>query len=229
MPVRLNIDLGELPDEDERLFALAELANLACGGHAGDEGTLRAALERCRRHGAQAGAHPSYLDPEGFGRRDLKLSPAGLRTQVLAQCRALGQQASALGVRVGHLKPHGALYHRCNQDEAAAAAVLEVGVEALGELEVLGAPGGALQHVSGKVGLVFLREGFADRGLLPDGRLIPRGHPGALLEPQAAATQATRLAQSGAFDTVCVHGDSPHAVEVARAVRAALDALRSAG
>lgn len=216
----LNVDLGELPDEPEALWALADLANVACGGHAGDEASMRRALQRCRRHGTAAGAHPSYPDRAGFGRAPVAMAPEALRAAVRAQCAALRAVAGPLGVRLGHVKPHGALYHAAAADPALAAAVVDGAVDALGEVRVVGPPTGALADAARARGLPYAREAFADRGYGPDDRLLPRGAPGALLGPAAAAAQAR--ARAGACDTLCVHGDTPDAVAVLAAVRAAL-------
>ena len=223
----IDIDLGELPDEPEELYALAHLANVACGGHAGDEASMRAALERCVRHGAAAGAHPSFPDREGFGRRVLAMDPAALRREVERQCAVLAAAAAHAGTSIGHVKAHGALYHAADRDLALAVALLEGAATSLGQgVRVIGPPGGALSRAAAVLGLPFLREGFADRGLLPDGTLVPRGHPGALLvDATLARTQAVRLATSGSVDVLCVHGDGPAALSIARAVRAGLDAL----
>ncbi|MCY1033991.1 LamB/YcsF family protein [Corallococcus sp. BB11-1] len=223
----LNIDLGELPGEDEQLYALAHLANIACGGHAGDADAMRRALELCERHGTLAGAHPSFEDRENFGRKALDVAPEVLRGQVAAQCGRLVALARARGVPVRHAKPHGALYHAANKSPALARAVVDGVVEALGADVTLVGPGaGALREAARAAGLGYAREGFADRGTLPDGSLIPRGQPGAVLTDVAQARQNTvRLATGGAVDTLCVHGDTPGAVALAREVRAMLDAL----
>lgn len=223
----LNIDLGELPDEDEQLYALAHVANIACGGHAGDDASMRQALERCARHGTRAGAHPSYVDREGFGRRGLEVTPEVLRGQITEQCARLAEQAQALGVPLEFAKPHGALYHAANRAPALARAVVAAVNEVLGpRVIIIGPATGALSDAAREAGLSYAREGFADRGTLPDGSLIPRGQPGAVItDPQVARENTVRLARGRTIDTLCVHGDTPGAVAVARQVRAALDAL----
>jgi UPF0271 protein len=223
----LNIDLGELPDEDERLYAYAQVANIACGGHAGDEHSMRRALEACARHGTRAGVHPSYEDRENFGRQELPVTPEVLRAQVAAQCARLVALATGVGVPVRHAKPHGALYHAANREPALARAVVEGVVESLGPgVTFLGPGSGALREAARAAGLAYAREGFADRGTRPDGSLIPRGQPGAVLTDATVAREnALRLALGGTVDTLCVHGDSPGAVEMAREVRAVLDVL----
>lgn len=215
----LNIDLGELPDEPDALFAAAQLANVACGGHAGDPRSMAEAVARCARYGVGVGAHPSYPDRAGFGRVALHLSAAALAESVAQQCSAL-----AVFGAVGHIKPHGALYHAC-ADPAVAEAVLDGAAAALGAVAVIGPPA-LLAGAAGR-GWTTWREGFADRGVGRDGALIPRGQPGALLaDPAQVAARA--LALVGQVDTVCVHGDTPGAVALAWAVRHALAAADGA-
>lgn len=227
-PPRLNIDLAELPSEPEELYRLAHIANLACGGHAGDRPTLARALVRCRAHGVIVGAHPSYPDREGFGRRRLDLPPAALAASIAAQCRWIVEVAAEAGVPVAGLKPHGALYHAADEDEALAAVVVDAARAAMPGLRFVIAPAdGALARAARARGLEALREGFADRAAdeIAPGRwrLRPRDLPGAVLDdPVAAVARAREIAAS--VDTLCVHGDGPAAVAVARAVRAYLDA-----
>lgn len=226
-PCLLNIDLGELPGEDDQLYAVAHVANIACGGHAGDELSMRRALEACARHGTRAGVHPSFEDREHFGRQALAVAPEVLRAQVTAQCARLEALATELGVPLRYAKPHGALYHSANRDPALARAVVGGVIDALGSQVIfLGPAEGALHEAAREAGLVYAREGFADRGTRSDGSLIPRGEPGALVSsPEVARETALRLALSGAVDTLCVHGDSPGALALAREVRAVLDVL----
>ncbi len=218
MAALLNIDLGELPDEPDELYALAQIASVACGGHAGDRASMQRAAALAARHGAILAAHPSYPDREHFGRRSLPMTPDELRRSVAEQCAAL---RLASGTSLQTAKAHGALYHDLSRDPALAKAFLAGAAEGLAvpasALVILGPPGLAVGEAR------LLREGFADRGYDGDGRLLPRGTPGALLQdPTAAATQARHLDATGSFDTLCVHGDSPGAIAVARAVRAAL-------
>ena len=220
MSVRLDIDLGEIDGEPEELYACAHLANLACGGHAGDRASLERAAKLAALHGALLGAHPSYPDREGFGRRALDIGLEALTDSIRAQCALFVEVVGA----ARHVKMHGALYHAIDRDDALALACLSTCHEVLGAVDVLGPPDGATARVARRLGMTFLREGFADRGLRVDGSLIPRGEPGALVEdPARAAAQAIGLARSGRFDVLCVHGDRAHALEVARAVRDALD------
>ncbi|HEY3821696.1 MAG TPA: LamB/YcsF family protein [Polyangiaceae bacterium] len=225
----LNIDLGELPGEEEELYEHAHLANVACGGHAGDEPSMRRAVGLCLKHGALLGAHPSYPDREGFGRRRIAMGAADLRATVAEQCARLAKVALGLGAAARFVKAHGALYHAAREDAAVAQALVAGAVDALGAgLTFLGPARGELAAAVARGGLALSREGFADRATRPDGTLVPRGEAGALiLEPSVAAARALALAASGEVDTVCVHGDSPGAAAIARAVRSALDGLPS--
>lgn len=229
--VFLNIDLGELSDEPPELYAIADVANIACGGHAGDDNSMRRALALCDEHGALPGAHPSYPDRSGFGRRRMDLHPDDLAEIVGEQCARLATHADEAGLRLEFVKPHGALYHDVARDPEVAGAVV-AGVErALGPGPTLiGPPTGAFAGAAAARGLAYAREGFADRARreVAPGRweLVPRDEPGALVtDPAFAQTQALELAASGAVDTICVHGDTPGAVAVARAVRHALESL----
>jgi UPF0271 protein len=222
--IDLNADLGEGAAAEAELFAAGiTSANIACGGHAGDESMMRAACRMARARGVAIGAHPGYADRANFGRRPMSLTLDGLRDLFVRQLAALAGAAAAEGARVVHLKPHGALYHFLNTEAAAARACAEAA--AGGGLALFGPPSGALRAAARATGLRFVAEGFIDRGYRPDGTLIPRGEPGALIEEDAAAVaQALRLARSGAVRTLCVHGDGPQAARLLAAVRAALAA-----
>jgi UPF0271 protein len=171
---------------------------------------MRAVCALAAERGVAVGAHVSYRDREGFGRRDLDVAPHVVREEAAVQIAAL-QDAS--GGRVAYVKPHGALYHRASVDDACAAAI----AAAAGDLPLLGFPGSRLLAHAGR-GFV---EGFADRGYAADGTLLPRGEPGAILDADAAARQAVEVAER--VDSICVHGDSPAAPEIAARVRAALE------
>jgi UPF0271 protein len=226
-PVLLNIDAGESPEEPEALYGVAQIVNVACGGHAGDDASMDRVLRACVRFGTRAGAHPSYEDRAGFGRRALAIAPGDLAASVARQIARLVDRARDGGVVVRTVKPHGALYHAADHDSALARAVVQGSVEALGrDLLLIGPPNGELRRAAGEAGIGYLREGFADRGTLADGSLIPRGAPGALIsDPAIARARARALALSGDVDTVCVHGDTPGATLIAHATREALDAL----
>ncbi len=224
----LNADVGEsfgrwrLGDDDALLPHLTS-ANVACGFHAGDPLTLWRTVESCVARGVSIGAQVGYRDLAGFGRRFIDVPAAELRADVLYQLGALDGLARAAGGRVAYVKPHGALYHAVSTHPAQAEAVIDA-VQAYGGPPVLGLAGSSFLAAVTDAGLDAVGEGFADRGYLPDGGLVPRSSPGALLtDPEAAAEQAVRLARSGAR-SICVHGDSPGAAGLAAAVRAALAA-----
>jgi 5-oxoprolinase (ATP-hydrolysing) subunit A len=228
--VWLNVDLGERPDEPEELYACAHVANVACGGHAGDDSSMRRAIALCAAHGAALGAHPSYPDRQGFGRKRLAIAPDDLRRSLGEQCARLAALAREAGAAVAFVKPHGALYHAGRDDDATAEAIVLGARQGLGDVTVIGPPRGALARAAERAMLAFAREGFADRATREDGSLVPRGEPGALvIDPSAAAARAAGLAAAGDVDTICVHGDTPGAVAVAHAVRRALDSLAGAG
>ena len=213
MNVDLNADVGEGSDADEELLLIVTSANVACGFHAGDERSMRAACDAAV--GVTIGAHVSYRDREGFGRRELDVDAATIETEAAEQIAAL---QSVSGGRVAYVKPHGALYHRASHDDACAAAL----VAAAAPLAVLGLPGSRLLAHASKAGLVAVAEGFADRGYAGDGSLLARGAPGAVLDADAAALQAVELAPR--VGSLCVHSDTPGAVPLARRVRSALEA-----
>jgi 5-oxoprolinase (ATP-hydrolysing) subunit A len=216
----LNVDGGEFPDEPEELYAIADVIHVACGGHAGDDASMTRVVRACVANDTRVGAHPSYVDREGFGRRAQAVAPGVLAEQIRAQCAALRVVAEREGASVTSAKPHGALYHAAHSDRAIADACVRAIHDALGNVAVVGLPNGALEAAAKEAGLPYLVEAFADRGVLPDGSLIPRGQPGALIvDPKAAAERARTM--KGA-DTICIHGDSPNAVAIARAVRAVL-------
>ena len=229
--VDLNIDLGELPGEPAELFALATVANIACGGHAGDRASMARAVSFALTRGTRLAAHPSYPDRAGFGRTSVAMAPADLAATVEEQCAALQAIARKLGYPVARVKPHGALYHDAASDPALAAAVVDGALRGLGvpaaELTVIGPPRGMLLEAALRRGARYAREGFADRAYRADGTLVPRSEPGALItDPGACGRQALSLASAGALETICVHGDSPGAVAIAGRVR---DALAQAG
>ena len=219
--VLLNLDAGELDDEPRELAALAHVLHIACGGHAGDATSMAATLARAHASGARVGAHPSYPDRAGFGRRALSLPLDDLRASLMHQVTELARHAAAQGLRLTSLKPHGALYHAADGDEALAQLLGDVASKATGApLALVGPPGGYLQSTAIAFGLGYLREGFADRRYESDGTLRARTLPGALLETvDAAVAQAKALAASGRYDTLCIHGDSPLAVPMLQALR----------
>jgi len=215
----LNADLGEGITDDAGLLAVVTSANVACGFHAGDERVMREVCERAVERGVVVGAQVSYADRDGFGRRPMDPGAEVLAGWVAEQVDALVGIAEAAGTAVQYVKAHGALYNRAADDEEQARAVLA----GSGSLPVLGLPGSMLLRLAAEQGRLVVPEGFPDRGYTPEGRLVPRSEPGALVSgADQVAANAVRLARSGEVRTVCVHGDSPDAVATAQSVRAAL-------
>ncbi|MEV6222486.1 LamB/YcsF family protein [Nocardia fluminea] len=239
MPLDLNSDLGEgfgpwRMGDDAAMLDIVTSANIACGFHAGDPAIMRRTCELAVAKGVRIGAHVGYRDLAGFGRRDIAIAPADLRDEVLYQIGALAAFARAAGDRVRYVKPHGALYHAAARDRLLAEALVAAVAEAEPGLALLGPAGTELERAAQRV--PFVGEGFADRAYTATGSLAPRGVAGAVLSPDDAVAQATTLALSGTARTVdgpgtvavsvasvCVHGDSPAAVEMARRIRGALD------
>ena len=217
--MNINADIGEGAGEDEAILASIDSANIACGVHAGSASISIATAWRCRKLGIEVGAHPGYDDRSGFGRVERSLGPEDIEALIAFQVAGLAAVAP-----IAYVKPHGALYHRCQRDAAAADALARV-AKAHG-VGLVGQPGFGIVAAAGRAGIPAYREGFADRLMLPDGSLAPRTQAGAVLNPSVAAQQAVSLAQSGRYDTVCIHGDTPGAGHVASAVR---QALRNAG
>jgi UPF0271 protein len=216
--VDLNADLGEEVTDDEALLAVVTSANVACGYHAGTRDTMRAVCAGAVRLGVSVGAQVSYDDRANFGRVARDVAADVLREQVADQVGVLSVIAEAEGTAVRYLKPHGALYHRVIDDAEQAAAVLA----GSGTLPVLGMPGELCTRAA-EAGRGVVLEGFPDRAYGPDGRLVPRSEPGAVLDDAAEiAAAAVRLAPRVA--SLCVHGDHPGAVAHARDVRRALEA-----
>lgn len=236
--VDLNADLGEgygrwAMADDTAMLDLVTSANIACGFHAGDPRTMQRTVAAAAARGVRVGAHVAYPDLVGFGRRFMDLAADELTAAVLAQIGALHAMARAVGTRVGYVKPHGALYNTIATHESQAAAV----VEALtlwgdNDLALLGLPGSAALTIAAQRGLRTQTEAFADRAYRPDGTLVGRGEPGAVLEdPDEVAARVVQMVTTGqvvaadgaviavSADSVCLHGDTPGAVAMARRVR----------
>lgn len=240
--IDLNADLGEsygawTLGDDRAMLAVVTSANVACGFHAGDPRTLLDTVRAAAAHRVDVGAQVSYPDLRGFGRRTLDLPADDLTADVIYQIGALQGLAAAAGTRVRYVKPHGALYNRIVHDEEQAAAVVDAIVAIDPGLALVGLPESEAGRLAEAEGLRFVPEGFADRGYRPDGTLVPRTEPGALLhDPDEIAERMLRLATEGVIsavdgtdvavsaETICVHGDTPGAVAIARTVRAALEA-----
>jgi 5-oxoprolinase (ATP-hydrolysing) subunit A len=238
--IDLNSDVGEsfgrwTLGDDEGVLRVVTSANVACGFHAGDASTLRECCATAARLGVVVGAQVGYRDLAGFGRRFVDYDATELTDDVLYQVGALEAMARVSGTRVAYVKPHGALYNATVHHEGQARAVVEAVRAYDASLPVLGLPGSRLLEAAEAAGLRTVREAFADRAYTPEGTLLPRSEPGAVLhDPAEVAERVVRLVSDGtlvavdgttvqvAADSVCVHGDSPGAVEMATAVRDAL-------
>ena len=217
--MNLNADIGEGAGEDEAILACVDSANVACGVHAGSPSLTIATARRCRTLGVQVGAHPGYDDRAGFGRIERSLSADEIEALIAFQVAALAAVSP-----IAYIKPHGALYHRCQRDAAAADGLARVAKAH--DVGLMGQPDFEIVAAAGRARVPAYREGFADRLTLPDGKLAPRTQAGALLNSLVAAQQAVTLARSGRYDTICIHGDTPGAGHIASSVRAS---LREAG
>jgi UPF0271 protein len=234
--IDLNADLGEgfgrYRLDDASLLEVITSANVACGFHAGDPTVMRETVRAAITHGVVIGAHPSYPDLQGFGRRELGATPAEIEADVVYQLGALQACCIAAGGRVRYVKPHGALYNRAARDAAAADAIARAVRSVDPSLALLGLAGSQLVLAAERAGIHALREGFVDRGYQRDGTLILRTEPGALIDdPAIAARRALQMVQEGTVeavdgttialtvDSLCTHGDGPHALAIVRAVR----------
>jgi UPF0271 protein len=236
----LSCDLGEASTDPEReteaaIWPLITTANVACGGHAGDAASMRHAAEQAQLLGVRLGAHPSYPDREHFGRRTLSLPAAELRASLVEQIAALRDIAAGCGVALRHVKPHGALYNEAHRDRSLAEVIVEAMAVVDPALALVASVTSQMAVAAHRAGTAVIREAFADRRYEPDGSLVSRGKPGALLSVDAAAAQARQLAGRGtvtatdgseieiAFDTICIHADMAHSVERLKRIR---DVLR---
>ncbi len=238
MSVDLNADVGEGMD-DGTLMPYITSANVACGMHAGDPTTMDQTVDLALSRGVRVGAHPGYPDRENFGRAAMEMSSDEIENLVVYQVAALEGFVRSRGARLTHVKPHGALYHRGAEFPDVARAIAD-GVRRVGtQLVLIGAAGSMLIGAGRDAGLPVAEEAFADRRYRPDGTLVPRGQPGALLtDPEEAAEQAVRLARDGVAlaedastitvraDTICLHGDTPGAAEIAKKIH---ERFRTAG
>lgn len=235
--IDLNADLGEGSGGEGDLMALVSSCNIACGGHAGDAGSMAQALRLAKAAGVHAGAHPSFPDRANFGRAPSDLTGPALARELLRQICALKAIAARLGVPLTHVKPHGALYNMAAGDTSLARIVASAAGASLPGAALVGPPNSALDDEAARAGLAFLAEGFADRAYEADGRLRAREEPGAVLtSPDAQALQALDMAgrhcvtaHDGAeldlpVETICIHGDTPGALAAARRIRTTLEA-----
>lgn len=236
LQVDLNADLGEGAGHDEELLAFVTSANIACGFHAGDANTMRESIEAARHHGVAVGAHPSLFDRENFGRKELPATSDEVFDAVTYQLGVFQAIAEAAGVDLNHVKPHGALYNMAARDAGLAEAVARA-IAVVGPTLILFAPGKSALASAGQAnGLKIACEVFADRNYLSDGALVPRSRPDALLHnPEEAAARVLRMLREGKVrsvdgvdvdvraETICVHGDTPGAVDFACALRSQLE------
>jgi 5-oxoprolinase (ATP-hydrolysing) subunit A len=236
--IDLNADLGEHPearDVDVELMGYITSANIACGGHAGDARSIRQTIETALSLGVAVGAHPSYPDITNFGRLAMKLEPAELKRSLREQLNLILSIASELGARVGHVKPHGALYHSVNSDPAVARIIADAVTAEDHSLIVVAQFASPALDVFQRAGLRTATEAFADRAYEPDGRLRSRSLSGALLTATQAVEQASNIVMNGYAiatdgsqltikpDTLCIHSDTPSATEIARRIRENLE------
>lgn len=241
--IDINGDLGEwdgggaLPPDDVALMRHLTSVNVACGGHAGDAASMRATVAAALERGIAIGAHPSFPDRAGFGRRPMRLPAAEIRRTVAGQIERLAEIAAAAGARVAHVKPHGALYHLAAADADVAGAVADAVAGVDDTLMVVARSGGRLVAEATRRGLATVSEVFCDRAYEASGGLVPRGIPGSLLtDPLAAAARLLGMLRDGTVEaidgtrvavtpeTACIHGDTPGAAPFAAALRAALAA-----
>ncbi|RZJ10873.1 MAG: 5-oxoprolinase subunit PxpA [Rubrivivax sp.] len=235
MHVDLNADLGEGAPNDAELLALVSSANIACGWHAGDARLMQHTVKAALAQGVAIGAHPSYPDRANFGRSDLQLSAADVRADLIYQIGALDALVRAEGARLHHVKPHGALYNRAAHDPALADAIADAVRTFDPHLALYGLAGGELLRAAERAGLRAVSEVFSDRGYKADGSLVPRSQPGALVDRvEEAVARTLRMVREGVVQavtgevvplnaqTICVHGDGPHALAFARAIHRAL-------
>lgn len=240
--IDINSDLGESfgawsMGADAELFPLISSANVACGFHGGDPRVMERTVNALAELDVAVGAHPGFPDLVGFGRREMRLSPDELRTDVMYQIGALKAFCEAVGVPLHHVKPHGAMYNMAATDEEMAAAIVQGIIGAAPEAMIYAQDGSALARIADDAGLRVAYEVFADRGYLSDGRLAPRSRPDAMLhDPIEVSDRVIRMTRGQEIptvdggpivvraDTVCIHSDTPAAVAMARALRGALDA-----
>jgi len=238
--IDINSDLGEgfgqwTMSDDVAMLDIVTSANIACGFHAGDPSTMRMVCEAAAARTVTIGAHVSYPDLAGFGRRFIDIDPDELRDAVSYQLGALAGFAAAAGTYVSYVKPHGALYNTIVHHEGQAQAVID-GVRCIAELPIVGLPGSVVLRLADEAGLRAVTEAFVDRAYNADGTLVPRSQPGAVLhDADQIASRTARMVTDGVVtaidgseitirtESICVHGDTPGAVAIARAVRAALE------
>lgn len=240
MKIDLNSDLGEgfgpwAMGDDAAMLDIVTSANIACGGHASDPETMFATLSQAAAHGVVIGAHPGYADREGFGRRAIPMTPVEIGRMVAAQIGALAGVAALAGAEMRYVKPHGALGNLAADDRSVADAIVATVAAQPGRLAVLAISGTELELAARSAGVQVFSEIFADRAYLPNGRLLPRSRPGAVLhDANQAADRLIEFLESGQMPvldggsvpldahSICVHGDTAGALDMAQVIRARL-------
>ena len=234
--IDINCDMGEshgacIIGNDAAIMPLVSSANIACGFHGGDPAVIHRTVRLAQEHGVKLGAHPSYPDRAGFGRREMAASPQEVYDDMLYQIGGVYAIAKAAGMALHHVKPHGALYNRAARDAETALAIVHAVFHFDRGLVLYGPPGSELERSAAAAGIRYYREAFSDRAYEPDGSLCPRSRPGAVLRDSAAVVrQVSSIVERGMVtavdgtelpmpaDTICIHGDGPHAVEFAKAI-----------
>jgi|tagenome__1003787_1003787.scaffolds.fasta_scaffold20488958_2 UPF0271 protein len=228
--IDLNVDAGEsygpwVMGDDAAMFERVTTVNVAAGFHAGDPGTIRRTIELAKAHGVAVGAHPGLPDRVGFGRRGMTMTPQDAHDDVLYQIGAVAAFCRAAGVPLVHAKMHGALStHVAERSPEVADAIVAAVRDFDPALPIVVLPASELARAAARLAVPVVREGFPERGYAADGTLLQRGLPGAIIhDPKVAAERAAAMARAGEYATLCIHGDNPHAVEIATAIRSALD------
>ena len=222
--IDINCDMGEIPaaiadGTQEALMPYLSSVNIACGGHAGDEETMRTTIAQAQRWNLAIGAHPGYADRENFGRIELDLPAEEISKQVYEQVRLFAEIAASCGAEVRHVKPHGALYNQAVRDRSIAQAIADGVARWRRGIPIMGLAGSQMLDVFRAAGFPALAEAFADRRYEPDGTLRSRRFPDALIrDPEEAARQVQELVERGVARTICIHGDTPGALEIVKAV-----------
>jgi UPF0271 protein len=243
--IDINCDLGESyghfkVGQDSKIMPHITSANVACGFHAGDPVTMAHTVKLAKKSGVAIGAHPGYPDLMGFGRREMKLNPEELKSYITYQVGALQAFAKASGTDLQHVKPHGALYDVAARDNNIARTIVEAVLSIDSKLIVLGPPHSMIAKTASRVGLHVALEAFADRAYNPDGTLVSRSQPGSVIEePKLVVERARKMIEDGTVSaingetvhlgqvhTVCVHGDTPNAADMARVLKASLLAAK---
>jgi UPF0271 protein len=225
--IDLNADVGEECGQDAALMRCVTSANIACGAHAGNRMVMRDTILLAREFGVAVGAHPGFNDRENFGRREIHVLPEEITDLVMRQIEALAEVGSAAGIRLRYVKPHGALYNMAVRDRQVADAIARATASVDSSLLLVGLPHSELVAAAQSAGLRTAREAFADRAYRPDGTLVPRSEPGAVIhDPVQVLSRIVALARRSDVDTICVHGDTPGAAQLALEIRAALEAAR---